>query len=44
MAMLVECKRCGFVYDVSAEDIRAGTWQRRGCPICNPATPDKEQS
>jgi len=42
MTLSIECKRCGHAYEVTSEDIRSGAWQRRGCPICNPATPDKE--
>jgi len=36
MTLSIECKRCGHVYDISPEDIASGTWQRRGCPVCNP--------
>jgi predicted nucleic acid-binding Zn-ribbon protein len=41
MAITLECKRCGHVYEVTPADIRDGTWQWRGCPVCHPRTEDQ---
>lgn len=40
MVMVLECRKCGHAYEVTSDDIRNGTWQRRGCPVCNPARKD----
>lgn len=42
MTMTLECRKCGHSYDVTTEDIQSGAWQRRGCPVCNPAREDAE--
>ncbi len=41
MVMTLECRTCGYTYDLTAEDIRSGTWQRRGCPICTAPRKDE---
>lgn len=35
MAMTLECRTCSHIYEVTLADIRDGTWQRRGCPVCS---------
>ncbi len=41
IVMVIECSTCGFQYEPTREAIIAGTW-RKACPICFPASPDKE--
>ncbi len=44
MAMTLECRTCGHVYEVTPADIRDGTWQRRGCPVCSAKRTDANRA
>jgi hypothetical protein len=35
MTMSVECRKCGYEYIVTRDQIRSGEWQRVGCPVCH---------
>jgi len=44
MTITIECRKCGHAYEFTTEDIRSGDWQRRGCPVCAPIAPRKDEA